>query len=75
VSRFTWAKAEADFRHRVESAILAAMHGECMDGIGSGGRGERAAKRASESLWGIEKLRIERERRESRIAATETPTT
>lgn len=66
--RFTWAKAEASFRHRVESVILSAMHGECMDGIGHGSRGERAAKRASESLWQIERVRIERERREARDA-------
>lgn len=64
--RFTWAKAEENFRHRVESAILTAMHGECMDSIGHGSRGERVAKRASESLWQIERLRIERERREAR---------
>ena len=67
--RFTWAKAEADFRRRVEYAIKEAMHGACMDSIGPGSRGERAAQMASESLWSVERIRIEREREAQRAVA------
>lgn len=69
-TRFTWAKAEADFRRRVEYAIKEAMHGECMDSIGPGSRGERAARRAAESLWSVERIRLEREREARRAIAT-----
>jgi Xaa-Pro aminopeptidase len=62
VSRFTWAKAEADFKLRIVHSVEAAIHSACVEAIGPGTRGRAVAERVADDLWGAERRRIEIER-------------
>lgn len=64
MTKFVWADEERRYKHSVHSAVVAAMHGTLACDIHINGRGDRAAHNASQSLWSLQQLVIERHRSE-----------
>lgn len=64
MTKFVWADEERRYKRSVHSAIVAALHGTLACDIHINGRGDRAAHNASQSLWSLQRLVIERHRSE-----------
>ena len=64
MARFSWDEEERRFKHSVHSSIITAMHSRLACDIHQNGRGDLAAHDAADSVWRIERARMERDRRE-----------